>query len=195
MKAGTPLRVSVNVSAQQFRQHDLPEKVRATLLRTGAQAQWLDIEITESVAMTHPEQAREQLDALVALGCRVALDDFGTGYSSLAYLKTLPVHILKIDKSFMDGVMHDANDAAITRAIIALSQSLGMTLIAEGVETHAQLVFLRQNGCEAFQGWLFAKAMQAGDLTALMRVPPRQAIEQDSQANPTLCDELEVLLQ
>lgn len=195
MKAGTPLRVSINVSAQQFRQHNLPEKVRATLLRTGAEAQWLDIEITESVAMTHPEQAREQLDALVALGCRVALDDFGTGYSSLAYLKALPVHILKIDKSFMDGVLHDANAAAITRAIIALAQSLGMTLIAEGVETQAQLVFLRQQGCETFQGWLFAKAMQSGDLTELMRVSPRQAIAQGSQENPALGDETKALPQ
>lgn len=194
-RGGTPLRVSVNVSAQQFRQHDLPEKVRATLERTGAQAQWLDIEITESVAMNHPEQAREQLDALVALGCRVALDDFGTGYSSLAYLKALPVHTLKIDKSFMDGVLHDANDATIIRAIIALAQSLGMTLIAEGVETHAQLVFLRQNGCEAFQGWLFAKAMQAGDLTELLRVSHEQAVEQSSKATLNLCDEIKILPQ
>lgn len=195
MKAGTPLRVSVNVSAQQFRQHDLPEKVRATLLRTGAQAQWLDIEITESVAMTHPEQAREQLDALVALGCRVALDDFGTGYSSLAYLKALPVHTLKIDKSFMDGVLHDANAAAITRAIIALAQSLGMTLIAEGVETHAQRVFLRENGCETFQGWLFAKAMKGVDLAELLCASLKPIVGQRCTATLNLCDEIEVLPQ
>lgn len=168
-QAGTPLRVAVNVSAQQFRQHDLPEKVRAALARTGAQAQWLDIEITESVAMTHPEQAREQLNALVALGCRVALDDFGTGYSSLAYLKVLPVSKLKIDKSFMDGIPHDANDVAIAKAIIALAHSLGMQLVAEGVETDAQRGFLRQHGCEAYQGWLYAKAMAAKDLTELMQ--------------------------
>ena len=171
-QAGMPLRVAVNVSAQQFRKHDLPEKVRATLARTGAQAQWLDIEITESVAMTHPEQAREQLNALVALGCRVALDDFGTGYSSLAYLKVLPVSKLKIDKSFMDGIPHDANDVAIAKAIIALAHSLGMQLVAEGVETDAQLGFLRQYGCEAYQGWLYAKAMAAKDLTELMRASP-----------------------
>ena len=91
-RAGTPLRVSVNFSAQQFRQRDLPKKVHQALLRTGAQAQWLDIKITESMAMTQPEQAREQLDALTAMGCRIALDDFGTGYSSLTYLKTLPIH-------------------------------------------------------------------------------------------------------
>lgn len=172
-QAGTPLRVAVNVSAQQFRQRDLPQKVRAALLRTGAQARWLDIEITESVAMTQPEQAREQLNALVALGCSVALDDFGTGYSSLAYLKTLPVSKLKIDKSFMDGIPDDANDAAISRAIIALAHSLGLTLVAEGVETEAQLGFLRQFGCEVYQGWLFAKAMAAGDLTERLRAAPK----------------------
>ncbi|WP_296445072.1 putative bifunctional diguanylate cyclase/phosphodiesterase [Rhodoferax sp. UBA5149] len=167
-EAGTPLRVAINVSAQQFRQRDLPEKVRAALARSGVQAEWLDIEITESVAMTQPEQAREQLHALVALGCRVSLDDFGTGYSSLAYLKALPVSKLKIDKSFMDGIPDDAGDATISRAIIALAHSLGMTLVAEGVETEVQLDFLRQYGCEVYQGWLFAKAMKAEELTALI---------------------------
>lgn len=171
-QAGTPLRVAVNFSAQQFRQRDLPEQVRAVLSRTGARAQWLDIEVTESVAMKQPEQAREQLNALVALGCRVALDDFGTGYSSLAYLKALPVHKLKIDKSFMDGIPDNADDVAISRAIIALAHSLGMTLIAEGVETEAQLDFLRQHGCEAYQGWLFAKAMAAAELTKLLESSP-----------------------
>lgn len=163
--AGTPLRVAVNISAHQFRQRDLPEKLGQVLLRTGALAQWLDIEITESLAMTQPAQACEQLEALAAMGCRVALDDFGTGYSSLAYLKALPIHKLKIDKSFMDGIPNSASDAAISRAIIVMAQSLGMTLIAEGVETDAQLAFLRQYGCNTYQGWLFAKAMDAGALT------------------------------
>lgn len=168
-RVGTPLRVAVNFSAQQFRQRDLAEQVCAALARAGAQAEWLVVEITESVAMTQPEQALQQLNALVAQGCRVALDDFGTGYSSLAYLKTLPVHKLKIDKRFMDGIPGDANDVAISRAIIALAHSLGMTLVAEGVESDAQLAFLRQYGCEAYQGWLFAKAMEADALTELMR--------------------------
>ncbi|OGB85156.1 MAG: hypothetical protein A2535_02720 [Burkholderiales bacterium RIFOXYD2_FULL_59_8] len=114
------------------------------------------------------------MEALVAMGCHVALDDFGTGYSSLAYLMALPVHKLKIDKSFMAGVLTDSSSAAITRAIIALAQSLGMTLIAEGVETPAQLNFLRQHGCEAYQGWLFAKAMPADDLTQLLN--PAQTV-------------------
>lgn len=164
-EAGTPLCVAVNFSAQQFRQQNLHEKVLATLKRANAEASLLCVEITESIAMIHPEQAREHLNALVAMGCSVALDDFGTGYSSLAYLKTLPVSKLKIDKSFIDGVPHDASDTTISRAIIALAHSLGMTLVAEGVETATQLEFLRQNNCEVYQGWLFGKAMSAEDLT------------------------------
>jgi diguanylate cyclase (GGDEF)-like protein/PAS domain S-box-containing protein len=167
-QAGTPLCVAVNFSAQQFRQQNLHEKVSAALKRTSAEASWLCIEITESIAMMHPEQARAHLTALVAMGCSVALDDFGTGYSSLAYLKTLPVSKLKIDKSFMDGIPHDANDVTISRAIIALAHNLGMTLVAEGVETVGQLAFLRQYDCEVYQGWLFAKAMSAKDLNRLL---------------------------
>lgn len=168
-KDGLPLRVAVNFSAAQFNQPNLAEKVHAALARSGAQAKWLVIEITESIAMKNPEQAREQLGALVALGCRVALDDFGTGYSSLAYLKALPIHKLKIDKSFMDGIPLDASDVAISKTIIAMAHSLGMTLVAEGVETESQLAFLRQHGCDAYQGWLFAKAMPALELTARLR--------------------------
>jgi len=167
--AGTALRVAVNFSSQQFRLKNVAAQVSEALGRTGASAQWLDIEITESVAMAQPEQAREQLKALVDLGCRVALDDFGTGYSSLSYLKILPIDKVKIDKSFMQGVPHDSDDAAITRAIIALAHSLGISLIAEGVETDAQLAFLRQYGCESYQGWLFAKALSVADMTELLR--------------------------
>ena len=186
MQAGTPLRVAINVSAQQFRQFDLPEKVGNALARTGARAQWLDIEITESAAMKQPEQAREQLDALVALGCRVALDDFGTGYSSLSYLKALPLHKLKIDKSFMDGVPHDANDVAISRAIIAMAHSLGMTLTAEGVENAAQLAFLQEHGCETYQGWLFAKAISAAALTERLCAPTRAGHSLAKQNEPAI---------
>jgi len=167
-RAGTPLRVAVNISAQQFRQPDFPQTVQQALQRHQVSAEWLDIEITESVAMSHPTQAREQLDALARLGCAIALDDFGTGYSSLAYLKALPVNKLKIDKSFMDGIPGDANDAAIARAIIALAKSLDLQLVAEGVETDAQLAFLRQFACETYQGWLFAKAMPADELSRLL---------------------------
>jgi len=167
--AGIPLRVAVNFSSQQFRLKNVAMQVSEALGRSGASAQWLDIEITESVAMAQPEQAREQLKALVDLGCRVALDDFGTGYSSLSYLKILPIDKVKIDKSFLHGVPHDSDDVAITRAIIALAHSLGISLIAEGVETDAQLAFLRQYGCESYQGWLFAKAMSVADMTELLQ--------------------------
>jgi len=167
-QAGTPLRVAVNISAQQFRQRDFPQSVQATLQRHQVAAQWLEIEITESVAMSHPQQAGEQLDALARLGCAMALDDFGTGYSSLAYLKMLPVNKLKIDKSFMDGIPGNGNDTAIARAIIALAKSLGLQLVAEGVETDAQLAFLRQFACETYQGWLFAKALPADELSRLL---------------------------
>ncbi|TDP71265.1 bifunctional diguanylate cyclase/phosphodiesterase [Roseateles toxinivorans] len=164
--AGTPLRVAVNFSAQQFRQRNLPDKVAALLQRSGAQAKLLEIEITESIAMVQPLLAREQLDALVALGCTVALDDFGTGYSSLAYLKALPVSKLKIDRGFIKDIPHDLSDVKISRSIIALAHSLGLTLVAEGVETEAQLDFLREHGCETYQGWLFAKALEAGEFSA-----------------------------
>jgi predicted signal transduction protein with EAL and GGDEF domain len=148
---GTPLRVAVNFSAQQFRQGNLPAKVHAVLKRTGASAKLLEIEITESVAMEHPALAREQLEALVELGCKFALDDFGTGYSSLAYLKALPV------------------------SVIALAHSLDMTLVAEGVETVEQLEFLREQGCGVYQGWFFAQALDGADLTRRLRAEPVQA--------------------
>ncbi|TDP74491.1 PAS domain S-box-containing protein/diguanylate cyclase (GGDEF)-like protein [Roseateles toxinivorans] len=164
--AGTPLRVAVNFSAQQFRQRNLPDKVRAALQRSGAPARLLEIEITESIAMVQPVIAREQLESLAALGCTVALDDFGTGYSSLAYLKALPVSKLKIDRAFISDIPHDMSDVKISRSIIALAHSLGLTLVAEGVETEAQLEFLRDHGCEAYQGWLFARALDAVDFSA-----------------------------
>jgi diguanylate cyclase (GGDEF)-like protein/PAS domain S-box-containing protein len=167
--AGAPVRVAVNFSAQQFHQRNMPQMVAQALRQTGASAHLLEIEITESAAMTHPQQAREQLDALVALGCSIALDDFGTGYSSLAYLKALPVSKLKISQEFIAGLPHDSGDASISRAVIALAHSLGMTLVAEGVEEAPQLAFLRANGCEVYQGWLFAKAMPAGDVGRYLR--------------------------
>lgn len=169
-QAGTPLPVAVNFSAQQFRQRNLPGVVAAVLQRTGAQARWLEIEITESVAMAQPAQAREQLDALVALGCSVALDDFGTGYSSLAYLKALPVAKLKIDREFVKDIPQDPSNIKIARSIIALAHSLGLTLVAEGVETDAQLAVLRQYGCETYQGWLFARALEARELSPRLRL-------------------------
>lgn len=175
--AGKPLHVAVNISAQHFAQKDLAEKINGVLERTGAQARWLGLEITESVVMTQPEKAREHIEQLVAMGCSVALDDFGTGYSSLAYLKALPVSKLKIDQSFLSGIPDDLNDVAICKAIIAVANGMGLTLVAEGVETHAQLAFLKQQGCEAYQGWLFAKAMEPIELAHLIENTSPPALE------------------
>ncbi|MEO5933556.1 MAG: EAL domain-containing protein [Duganella sp.] len=165
-RAGTPMRVSVNFSAQQFRLGDLAAQVQAALARANAQPHLLCVEITESVAMDHPALASTQLSHLRALGCSISLDDFGTGHSSLAYLKQLPITELKIDRSFMVGIPHDTHDIAIARAIITLAHSLGMTLVAEGVETSEQLSFLKEHGCQHYQGWLFAPAMPAAALAA-----------------------------
>lgn len=166
---GMPLRVAVNLSAHQFRQGQLPERVRVALALSGAPAHLLEIEITESVAMMHPALAREQLEALVAMGCSVALDDFGTGYSSMAYLKALPVSTIKIDRGFIQDIPHDQSDAQISRSIIALAHGLGLSVVAEGVETEAQRGFLASHGCEVYQGWLFARAMPADELGILYR--------------------------
>jgi EAL domain-containing protein (putative c-di-GMP-specific phosphodiesterase class I) len=170
-RQGMPLRVAVNLSAHQFRQGQLVERVREALTRAGAPAQLLEIEITESVAMMHPALAREQLDALVGLGCSVALDDFGTGYSSMAYLKALPVSAIKIDRGFIQDIPHDQSDAQISQSIIALAHGLGLSVVAEGVETEAQRQFLARHGCEVYQGWLFARAMPAEELEVLPRAP------------------------
>ena len=168
-RQGIDFRVAVNLSAHQFRQGQLPERVRAALASSGAPAHLLEIEITESVAMMHPALAREQLEALVGMGCSVALDDFGTGYSSMAYLKALPVSTIKIDRGFIQDIPHDQSDAQISRSIIALAHGLGLSVVAEGVETEAQRSFLASHGCEVYQGWLFARAMPAAEFGVFYR--------------------------
>jgi len=168
-RAGTPLRLSVNVSAHQLHQGQLADKVRATLASTGAHARWLELEITESVAMTQPRQALEQLNALVELGCTISLDDFGTGYSSLAYLKTLPVSKIKIDQSFVRDITDDPNDDVIVQTIIGMARNLGLDVIAEGVETEAQRDRLSLYGCNTCQGYLFHRPMPLQAFDALLQ--------------------------
>lgn len=166
-RQGSPLRIAVNFSAQQFQKGDLQDKVRASLMHAGATPRYLEVEVTESIAMAQPELARQQLQAIVDMGCTVALDDFGTGYSSLAYLKALPVAVIKIDRGFIKDLPNGPNDAKITKSIIALAHSLDLTLVAEGVETAEQLAFLKEHGCESYQGWFFAKAMDAVSISRL----------------------------
>ena len=164
---GIPVRVSVNLSAQQFRRRDLVERLQRLMADTGVPVQALELEITESEAMSDPQQARELLLRLRTLGVAVALDDFGTGYSSLSYLRDLPVARLKIDREFIRHIAERAADATLVRAVIGLAHTLGLPVVAEGVETGEQLAFLREHGCEACQGWLFSRAVPPEAIEAL----------------------------
>ncbi|MDP3031687.1 MAG: EAL domain-containing protein [Rhodocyclaceae bacterium] len=149
------LRMAVNLSARQLHAADLVLQVQALLDRHGILPGELEIEVTESVAMSDPEQGIERLRALRALGITLAIDDFGTGYSSLAYLKLLPIHVLKIDRAFVRDVETNANDTAICAATVALAHTLGLKVVAEGIETEAQRHVLIGQGCDYLQGYLF----------------------------------------
>ena len=153
------LRLSVNVSARQFSLPDFVEQFSEILRSTGAPAERLVVEITESVVLDDVAAAAKKMNALKALGVGFALDDFGTGYSSLAYLTRLPLDQIKIDRSFVRNLPGSANDAAVAHTIITLAESLGLAVIAEGVETEAQRRFLERHGCPSFQGFLFGKPM------------------------------------
>ncbi|MCK9388760.1 MAG: EAL domain-containing protein [Sulfuritalea sp.] len=157
------LTVAVNVSARQFRHPDFVDQVLAVLDSTGANPGKLKLELTESLLLDNVEDIIEKMTALKAKGIGFSLDDFGTGYSSLSYLKRLPLDQLKIDQSFVRDVLTDPNDATIARTIVALAQSMGLAVIAEGVETVAQQEFLAANGCNAYQGYLFGRPMPAAE--------------------------------
>ena len=151
------LSIAVNVSAKQFRQPDFVQQVCQAIATSGAPAQRLKLELTESVVLEEVENTIEKMAQLRALGVRFSMDDFGTGYSSLQYLKRLPLDQLKIEQGFVRDITNDSNDAAIVQTIIAMGRSLGLEVIAEGVETEAQHAFLSAHGCDLFQGYLFAK--------------------------------------
>lgn len=151
-----PVRVAVNVSARQFGE-PVYAAVERALRETGFPGRDLEVELTEGVLMENTAEARRVLSQLKALGARVSIDDFGTGYSSLAYLKAFPIDTLKIDRSFVRDLPEDSNSAAITRTIVAMARSLGLELVAEGVETEGQLTFLRALGCDLVQGYLFGR--------------------------------------
>jgi diguanylate cyclase (GGDEF)-like protein/PAS domain S-box-containing protein len=166
--AGYSLRVAVNVSARQFQEYDVAELVMDIMRDTGALAKNLELELTESAVMNDAESSIVTLERLSALGVQIAIDDFGTGYSSLSYLKRLPLDLLKIDQSFVRDISSDPNDAAIVRAIITLARSLGIEVIAEGVENEAQLAFLNAYGCQYAQGYLFGRPLTALQLVKLV---------------------------
>jgi EAL domain-containing protein (putative c-di-GMP-specific phosphodiesterase class I) len=156
---GLQLPVAINVSALQFRQHSFVERVGAALAEAGLPPQLLELELTESILVHDADEALHRLQSLAQIGVRMAIDDFGTGYSSLAYLKRFPLQRLKIDRRFVQGLPRDDSDAGIVRAIIQMARALRLTVIAEGVETEAQREFLAKAGCDMFQGFLKAPAL------------------------------------
>ncbi len=174
--AGRPetahLTLAVNVSARQFRQPDFAPQVLAALDHAGADARRLKLELTESLLLHDFEDVIAKMTALKIRGVGFSLDDFGTGYSSLAYLKRLPLDEVKIDQSFVRDVLTDANDAAIARTIVALARTLGLSVIAEGVETEAQRDFLAREGCHAYQGYLFGKPVPVQTFEAYLSGGP-----------------------
>ncbi|MCU0975673.1 MAG: EAL domain-containing protein [Steroidobacteraceae bacterium] len=163
-----PLLVSVNVSPRQLRQPDFLDVVAEILRETALAPGQLELEITEGMVMHDVPRMVDTLGQLQRLGVEIAIDDFGTGYSSLAYLKRFPVHRLKVDRSFVADVTHDADDAAIVRTIVALGHNLGLRVVAEGVETAAQIEFLRGLGCDEMQGYLCGRPMPPGELESLL---------------------------
>ncbi|WP_103035516.1 putative bifunctional diguanylate cyclase/phosphodiesterase [Castellaniella caeni] len=163
------LTLSVNVSPRQFYQNDFVSQVLRILAQTGARAHRLKLEITERLLLRDVEGTIRKMAQLQAHGVRFSLDDFGTGYSSLAYLKRLPLDELKIDQSFVQGVPGNCNDAAIVRSVISLAQSLGLSVIAEGVETEEHKRFLEQHGCQRYQGYLFGRPVCADAFETLVK--------------------------
>ncbi|WP_426143515.1 sensor domain-containing protein [Pseudomonas sp. DWP3-1-2] len=152
-------KVSVNISARQFSDGQLGTRIANILNETRLPPACLELELTESILMREVDEAMQILDGLKCLGLSIAVDDFGTGYSSLNYLKQFPIDVLKIDQTFVDGLPSGEQDAQIARAIIAMAHSLNLSVIAEGVETHEQLEFLREHGCDEVQGYLFGRPM------------------------------------
>lgn len=161
--------IAVNLSPRQFRQKDLATKIETIRREVDLPPHALSLEITESVIMDNPVAARATLDELSRLGILTSVDDFGTGHSSLSYLKTFPIDSLKIDRSFIRDIPLDEHDVAIVRAIIGLGHSLGLRVVAEGVETEEQLTYLCDEGCDAIQGFLFSPSLPASDCAALAR--------------------------
>ena len=162
------MRLAINLAAGQFRATNLLERIKDCLGREKCRPECIEIEITETSMLHDPDGVGEILRALRQLGLRIAIDDFGTGFSSLSHLKRFPIDTLKIDKTFVSDILHDREDAAIVSAIIAMARALDMEVIAEGVETEAQLALLAEQGCDAYQGYLFSPALPIKEFDAML---------------------------
>lgn len=168
---GYELRVGINMSARQFMQADLVQQIESLLQKNQLEPRYVDLEITETIAMQDAEKTIEQMHQLKQLGVHLSLDDFGTGYSSLSYLHRFPLDVLKIDRSFVKDIEGRDGDGEIARAVIAMAKSMNMEVIAEGVEDHTQLEFLRHHGCNLVQGYLISRPVKADDFEALLTSP------------------------
>ncbi|MBC2769824.1 EAL domain-containing protein [Pusillimonas minor] len=166
--ANPNMRVSVNLSARQFKNQDIVSQIKKTLEDAQCPADALELEITESVLMERPDQVTSTLRTLHDMGIRLSIDDFGTGYSSLSYLRNFPIHELKIDRSFIEDITQDESHAAIVKAIITLAHSMKLTVLAEGVETEAQLHYLRNERCDHLQGYFFSRPLPGQALEELL---------------------------
>ncbi|MDX2142173.1 MAG: EAL domain-containing protein [Rhodospirillaceae bacterium] len=167
-KGYEPIKMSVNVSAHQFRAKDLLDKVVANLSACGLDAKWLELEITESMLMNDIDAAIARMQKVRDLGCGLSIDDFGTGYSSLSYLGRFPITTLKIDRAFVRDVQDNQNTAEIARAIIGLSRGLNLEVVAEGAEILEHVDFLRDNGCDSIQGYYYSKPLSAVDFEKML---------------------------
>jgi EAL domain-containing protein (putative c-di-GMP-specific phosphodiesterase class I) len=162
------LELAVNISARQFQERGFVPTVAASVEEAGIPPGLIELELTESVIMRDSPEVAQRLRELTALGIRLAVDDFGTGYSSFGYFRTFPIHALKIDRSFVRDIDRDPNSAALAEAIIAMASSLRLKVVAEGVETNAQLAQLRRFGCQEMQGYIFSKPLPPDELLALL---------------------------
>jgi diguanylate cyclase (GGDEF)-like protein/PAS domain S-box-containing protein len=168
--AGTRLRIAVNISARQFHQGDLATTVERMLREFDFAPELLELELTESIVMEDSARTMEVMEKLHRMGVQMSIDDFGTGYSSLSYLKRLPIHILKIDQSFVRDINTDPDDRAIVTAVIALAHSMKLKVVAEGVENKEQLRFLREHRCDTAQGFLFSKPLPATEMSLFLEI-------------------------
>jgi len=164
-----PVCMAVNLSARQFADDSLPQDIRAVLEETGMKPELLELELTESMVMRNAERATRLLGQIKKMGVRIAIDDFGVGYSSLAQIKRFPIDTLKVDRSFIRDLERNAEDRAITEAIISMGKTLSLTVVAEGVETQEQQTFLTDHACDAMQGYYFSKPIDHDEFASFVR--------------------------
>jgi EAL domain-containing protein (putative c-di-GMP-specific phosphodiesterase class I) len=174
---GFDMRIAINLSTRQFQDPTLVPKIESILSETGLAPTRLELEITESAAMLDPEASIQVLGKLKSLGLQIAIDDFGTGYSSLSYLKRIPADIIKIDRSFVQGVHNDSDDSAIVRTVLALATALEKRCVAEGIETSEHFATLRDLGCHYGQGYWMSKPLPAAELEKLLIENPCYAAQ------------------